>query len=328
MYLRYWLSSTTRRLILVTVLQNWNCPVERYPDQSVWLLSFYNLYMSLTKNAKKPQKKTGTHGPIDRKQWFAGRAGSVVCWRHDRVGEGASDVVKILEDLSLFPKKKWEQMTKEQRGLARHLAVSYGMFLPLRLLSLADSHGTPAWYQLLRLTNEAASLLLKTITIRTMTLSFFLLPTLFHPHGRWTEVKAKPCSLTTSLLLCWLSVDVLMKWHLIYYKYIIIIIFFNINGTFKAACSSAERSVLVCACVAWRGEVIGLGEQLKWIMSCDWDLSHYLAWFLISRQHIIEEKRIGRKEVIRVLSVFVTCRANQKPKKKQKNCEQFACTFI
>lgn len=112
-------------------------------------------------------------------------------------------------------------MTKEQRGLARHLAVSYGMLPPLRSLSLADSHGAPARYQLLRQTNEAASLLLKTITIRRMTLSFSLLPTLFHPHGRWTEVKAKPCSLTTSLLQCWLSVDVLMKWQ----KYIIIYLF-------------------------------------------------------------------------------------------------------
>lgn len=106
-------------------------------------------------------------------------------------------------------------MTKEQHGLARHLAVSYGMFPPLRLLSLSDSRGAPARYKLLRPTNEAASLLLKTINVRKMTLSFFLLPTLFHPHGRWTEVKAKPCSLRTLLLQCWLSVDVLMKWHII-----------------------------------------------------------------------------------------------------------------
>lgn len=33
-------------------------------------------------------------------------------------------------------------------------------------------------------------------------LSPFLLPTLFHPHCRWTEVKAKPCSLRASLLQC------------------------------------------------------------------------------------------------------------------------------
>lgn len=106
-------------------------------------------------------------------------------------------------------------MTKEQHGLAQHLTVSYGMFPPLRLLSLSDSSVAPARYKLLRPTNEAASLLLKTINVRKMTLSFFLLPTLFHPHGRWTEVKAKPCSLRTLLLQCWLSVDVLMKWHII-----------------------------------------------------------------------------------------------------------------
>lgn len=43
MYLRQWLSPTTRRLILVTLLpQNWSCPAERYPDQSARLFSFYS----------------------------------------------------------------------------------------------------------------------------------------------------------------------------------------------------------------------------------------------------------------------------------------------
>lgn len=45
---------------------------------------------------------------------------------------------------------------------------------------------------------------------RCLSLSF-LLPTLFHPHGRWTEVKAKLCSLTASLLQCCFFVYVLMK---------------------------------------------------------------------------------------------------------------------
>lgn len=218
--------------------------------------------MRFIKNAEKKK-----HGPRDRRQLFTGSvlvlcAGRTTEWVKEW-GMSVKKKKKNSRDFVPVPKKKWEQMTKEQRSLARHLAVSYGMFPPLRSLSLADSHGAPAWYQLLRPTNEAASLLLKTITIGTTTLSFFLLPTLVHPHGRWTEVKAKPCSLTTSLLQCWWSVDVLMKWHI----YIIIIYSFNRNGTFKAACSSAERGVLVCACVAWGGEVRGLGERLKWIMS-------------------------------------------------------------
>lgn len=184
------------------------------PDQSVCPLSFYNYQESRMQppSANKQKQVHIDHVTEDSCSQGVLLEGLGRCllgarpsgWRSERCCRNSGGFVPA-------PKKKWEQLTKEQRGLARHLAISYGMFPPLRLLSLADSHGAPARYQLLHPTNEAASLLLKTITIRTMTLSFFLLPTLFHPHGRWTEVKAKPCSFTTSLLQYCSSVDVLMN---------------------------------------------------------------------------------------------------------------------
>lgn len=51
-----------------------------------------------------------------------------------------------------------------------------------------------------------------------------------HPHSRWTEVKAKPCSLGASPLWCCVCVYELMKMAKLFYR----------TGTFKAACSSAE----------------------------------------------------------------------------------------
>lgn len=230
---------------------------------------------------------TGKHEPRDSRQLFAGSDSRVMAvrlngWRSERH-------CKIFRRICPCSRKKWEQMTKEQRSLARHLTISYGMFPPLRLLSLSDSPVARARNKLLRPTNEAASLLLKTITVRKMTLSFFLLPTLFHPHGRWTEVKAKPCSLKTSLLQCWLSVDVLMKWH-------IIIIFSSKMPLLKLP--PVRQREPPCSAGVLRDEMRweGLVNDSNEIWAKVWlDLSYYLAWFLISRQHIIEEKRIGRK---------------------------------
>lgn len=81
-----------------------------------------------------------------------------------------------MENCSCF-RKKWEQMTKEQPGLAWHLTISYGIFPPLRSpslssVSLFDSHAALAWYPRLRRTNEDVSLLLKTMAVRKMTVSF------------------------------------------------------------------------------------------------------------------------------------------------------------
>lgn len=87
-----------------------------------------------------------------------------------------------------------------------------------------------AWYPRLRQTNEDVSLLLKTMAIAKMAASFpsYLPPS--HPHSRWTEVKAKPCSLGASPLWCCVCVYELMKMATLFYR----------TGTFKAACSSAE----------------------------------------------------------------------------------------
>lgn len=174
----------------------------------------------------------------------------------DWVGEGVSDIVKYSGGFVPVPERSESRWQKNSAAWLDTLTVSYGMFPPLRLLSLSDSRIAPARNKLLRPTNEAASLLLKTITVRKMTLSFFLLPTLFHPHGRWTEVKAKLCSLRTSLLQCWSSVDALMKWH------IIIFCFFNQKSCLRFGRENIPA--LPGASVAWRDEVRGLGERVKW----------------------------------------------------------------
>lgn len=66
--------------------------------------------MSLIKNAKKSKEsnKQVNMDHVTEDSCWQGvfwRAGGVVCWAHDRVGEGVSDAVKMLEDLSLFPKR-------------------------------------------------------------------------------------------------------------------------------------------------------------------------------------------------------------------------------
>lgn len=73
--------------------------------------------------------------------------------------------------------QKWEQMTKEQLGLACHLTVSYGLFPSLAFPCLRshfpDSHAALAWYRRPRRTNEDVSLLLKTTVVTKMTVFFF-----------------------------------------------------------------------------------------------------------------------------------------------------------
>lgn len=78
------------------------------------------------------------------------------------------------------------------------------------------------------------------------------LPTPFRPHSRWTEVKAKPCSLRASLLQCRVCAYEMAK-------------FFYRTGTFKAARSSAEVDFFFLSVVLLHGEmgVRGRSERLK-----------------------------------------------------------------
>lgn len=119
---------------------------------------------------------TGKHGPRDRRQLFAGgdsRVRVVLLWPRDWVGEGVSDIVKYSGGFVPVPERSESRWQKNSAAWLDTLTVSYGMFPPLRLLSLSDSHIAPARNKLLRPTNEATSLLLKTITVRKMTLSPF-----------------------------------------------------------------------------------------------------------------------------------------------------------
>lgn len=73
----------------------------------------------------------------------------------------------------------------------------------------------------------------------------------------------------------------------------------------------------------------GLGERLKGTMSSGVTGTCLITLrdFLYPDSTSSKEKRIGRKEVIRVSPVFVTCSANRRPT-IQKNSEQFACTCM
>lgn len=129
------------------------------------------------------------------------------------------------------------------------------MFPPLHSLALFNSYEAVALYTRLRLTNEAVALLLKTMAVTKMSLSLsFLLPTLFHPHGRWTEVKAKLCFLTAYLLQCCLCICAYEKF------WVFLVLFYDRTGTVKAACSSAE--VCFSSLLSLHGEmgVRGRGE--------------------------------------------------------------------
>lgn len=173
---------------------------------------------------------------------------SCLCCYGRASGWKSERLCNIMEDWSCS-QKKWEQMTKEQHGLAWHPIVSYGVFPPLRLppvssLSLFDSHAALAWYPRLRQTNEDVSLLLKTMAVIKMTVSFPSSHPPSHPlppprqMDRGESQAAFFKSISASVLL--VCVYGLMKWKFFYRK-----------GPFKAARSSAEAPFL-CAVVAWR----------------------------------------------------------------------------
>lgn len=186
---------------------------------------------------------------------------SVVCVvMGEWVGERVSDFVKSWRICSCS-QKKWEQMTKEQPGLAWHLTVSYGMFHPLRSpspssLSLFDSYAALAWYPRLRPTNEDVSLLLKTMAITKMTRSFPsshpLPPPRQMDRGESQTVFFK--SISASVLFA--CVYGLMKWQSFFYR----------TGTFKAAGSSAEVPFLSVLLLHGEMGVRGHSERLKWNM--------------------------------------------------------------
>lgn len=113
---------------------------------------------------------------------WEGTAGSVEWCLLGECCNGAGEWVKEWATLwyhgglFMFQKKKWEQMIKEQPGLAWHLTVSSGILPPLRSpplpsLSLLDSHAALARYPRPRRPNEDVSLLLKTMAVTKMTVS-------------------------------------------------------------------------------------------------------------------------------------------------------------